>query len=86
MESLARHADTRQRSDTVAAMGEQLRIGFLGAGLIATYHSKSVRRSGADICRAGVYNTDVQRAEAFAEASGHRVMRSEDEVLNRSSP
>jgi len=81
MESLARHADTRQRSDTVAAMGEQLRIGFLGAGLIATYHSKSLRRSGADICRAGVYDTDVQRAEVFAEASGHSVMQSEDEVL-----
>src|SRR3954471_24473434 len=81
MESLARHADTRQRSDTVAAMGEQLRIGFLGAGLIATYHSKSLRRSGADVCRSGVYDQDPERAEAFAKASAHSVMQSEDEVL-----
>jgi len=82
MESLVGPADTRDRSDTVAAMGEQLRIGFLGAGLIATYHSKSLRRSGAAVCRAGVYDPDLQRATAFAEASGHTVMRSEDEVLD----
>ncbi len=63
-----------------------LRIGFLGAGLIATYHSKSLRRSGAEqICgvvRAGVYDPDRERAEAFAAASGHRVCASEAEVLD----
>jgi UDP-N-acetyl-2-amino-2-deoxyglucuronate dehydrogenase len=68
-------------SDTVAGMGA-LRIGFLGAGLIATYHSKSLRRSGCSITRAGVYDPDPRRAALFADASGHTAMASEDEVLD----
>ena len=44
-----------------------------GAGLIATYHSKSIRRSGFDVERAGVYDPDEPRAVAFANASGHSV-------------
>jgi len=63
-------------------MGEELRVGFLGAGLIATYHSKSLRRCGAPVVRAGVYDTDAQRAAAFAAASGHTVMAGEDEVID----
>jgi predicted dehydrogenase len=63
-------------------MGERLRIGFLGAGLIATYHSKSLRRSGIPVHRVGVYDPDRQRAAAFAEASGHTAMDSEDAVLD----
>jgi predicted dehydrogenase len=67
-------------------MGEQLRIGFLGAGLIATYHSKSLRRSGVEgtygVVRAGVFDPDRDRATAFAAASGHHVCASEDEVLD----
>src|SRR5436190_12917269 len=67
-------------------MSGGLRVGFLGAGLIATYHSKSLRRSGAEIecgvVRAGVYDPDTERAAAFAEASGHTVCGSEDEVLD----
>jgi predicted dehydrogenase len=63
-----------------------LRIGFLGAGLIATYHSKSLRRSGAEatfgVERAGVYDVDPERAAAFAAASGHHVCANEDEVLD----
>lgn len=63
-----------------------LRVGFLGAGLIATYHSKSLRRSGAeaecDVVRAGVYDPDTERATAFAAASGHTVCATEDEVLD----
>ncbi|MBI5089748.1 MAG: Gfo/Idh/MocA family oxidoreductase, partial [Actinobacteria bacterium] len=63
-----------------------LRIGFLGAGLIATYHSKSLRRSGVEgplgVVRAGVFDPDADRAEAFAAASGHTVCASEDEVLD----
>ncbi|MCU1367175.1 MAG: hypothetical protein JWN39_2814 [Ilumatobacteraceae bacterium] len=63
-----------------------MRVGFLGAGLIATYHSKSLRRSGAEqecgVIRAGVYDPDPERAAAFAAASGHRVCASEDEVLD----
>ncbi|HEY4332305.1 MAG TPA: Gfo/Idh/MocA family oxidoreductase, partial [Ilumatobacteraceae bacterium] len=63
-----------------------MRVGFLGAGLIATYHSKSLRRSGAEtecgIVRAGVFDPDGPRATAFAQASGHTVCATEDEVLD----
>ena len=57
------------------------RIGFLGAGLIATYHSKSLRRSGVEVVRAGVFDPDTDRAAAFAAASGHTLVDTEDEVL-----
>ncbi len=67
-------------------MSNDLRIGFLGAGLIATYHSKSLRRSGVEathgVVRAGVYDPDPERAAAFAAAAGHHVCASEDEVLD----
>lgn len=53
-----------------------VRVGFLGAGLIATYHSKSLRGSGAPVVRAGVYDPDRERADAFAAASGHHVVDS----------
>jgi predicted dehydrogenase len=59
-----------------------VRVGFLGAGLIATYHSKSLHVSGADVTWAGVYDPDPERAEQFALASGGAVCRSEDEVLD----
>ena len=63
-------------------MGEHLRIGFLGAGLIATYHSKSLRRCSSVIERVGVFDTDQERAAQFAAASGHTLMASEDDVLD----
>jgi len=53
----------------------------LGTGFIATYHSKSLKRGGANIARAGVYDPDTERAQAFAAASGHSVCASEDEVI-----
>jgi predicted dehydrogenase len=59
-----------------------VRIGFLGAGLIATYHSKSLKRSGAPVARAGVFDPDLERAEAFAAASGHTVCPTVDAVLD----
>ena len=63
-----------------------MRIGFLGAGLIATYHSKSLRRSGVEtscgVVRAGVFDPDSDRAAAFAAASGHTVCSNEVEVLD----
>ncbi len=59
-----------------------LRVGFLGAGLIATFHSKMLRRSGVEVERTGVFDPDPARAEAFAAASGARVCASEDEVLD----
>jgi UDP-N-acetyl-2-amino-2-deoxyglucuronate dehydrogenase len=85
MESSASAPDTRGVPGTIGygpVMGEQLRVGFLGAGLIATYHSKSLRHSNASIVRAGVYDPDVERAAAFAAASGHTSMASEDDVLD----
>src|SRR5688572_23355250 len=59
-----------------------VRVGFLGAGLIATYHSKSLRQSGADVTWAGVYDPDRDRAERFAAAAGATVCPSEDDVLD----
>lgn len=59
-----------------------MRVGFLGTGWIASYHSKSLHRSGIDIERAGCYDIDRARAEAFAAASGHAVCGSEAEVLD----
>ena len=67
-------------------MSSALRIGFLGAGHIATYHSKSLRHAArdlnVDIVRAGVHDVDRSRAEAFAAASGHIVMDSEVAVID----
>ena len=67
-------------------MNDGLRVGFLGAGLIATYHSKSLRRSGVEashsVVRAGVHDVVAERARAFAAASGHTVCASEAEVLD----
>lgn len=63
-------------------MSDRLRVGFLGAGLIATFHSKSLRHCGAPIERVGVYDSDAGRADTFAAASGHVAMSSEDEVLD----
>ncbi|QYG93022.1 Gfo/Idh/MocA family oxidoreductase [Iamia sp. SCSIO 61187] len=59
-----------------------VRVGFLGAGLIATFHSKMLRGSGEDVAWAGVHDPDRARAEAFAAASGATVCGTEDEVLD----
>ena len=59
-----------------------VRIGFLGAGLIATYHGKSLHRSGSDHVIAAVYDPDGERAAAFAQASGAKAMDSEEAVLD----
>ena len=59
-----------------------VRVGFLGAGLIATFHSKMLRPARADVTWAGVYDPDPARAEAFGRASGALVCASEDEVLD----
>jgi predicted dehydrogenase len=58
-----------------------VRIGFLGTGFIATYHSKSLRVSKADVVRAGAFDPDTERLEAFCRASGHVPCSSEEEVL-----
>jgi predicted dehydrogenase len=58
-----------------------VRVGFLGAGLIATYHGKSLRRSGADHEIVAVYDPDEARRLSFAQASGGTAMDSEEAVL-----
>lgn len=59
-----------------------MRVGFLGAGLIANYHSKSLRHSGESVEWAGVHDPDTDRARAFAAASGASVCETEEHVLD----
>jgi predicted dehydrogenase len=59
-----------------------VRVGFLGAGFIATFHSKLLRASGVEHERAGVFDPDRGRADAFVAAAGGFVAGSEDEVLD----
>lgn len=59
-----------------------VRVGFLGAGLIATFHSKMLKGSGEDVAWAGVFDPDPVRAQAFAVASGATACATEDEVLD----
>ena len=59
------------------------RIGFLGAGLIATFHSKMLRASGEEFERAGVFDPDGDRAADFVRAArGGHVCGDEVEVLD----
>jgi predicted dehydrogenase len=59
-----------------------LKVGFLGAGLIATFHSKMLRACGEPFERAGVYDPDGARAEEFAQRSGSFVCASEEAVFD----
>lgn len=59
-----------------------VRVGFLGAGLIATFHSKMLRGSGEDVAWAGVWDPDRERRDRFAAASGATPCAGEDEVLD----
>lgn len=61
-----------------------VRVGFLGAGAIATYHSKSLRASRQPVERSSVFDPDRQRAETFATASGCAVAESAAEVIDSS--
>ncbi len=59
-----------------------VRVGFLGAGLIARYHAGSLASSGAPVEWGGVYDPDAERAAAFAAPYGATVCGSEDAVLD----
>ncbi len=59
-----------------------VRVGFLGAGLIATFHSKMLQGSGEDVTWAGVWDPDPARRDHFAAASGATAAASEAEVLD----
>ncbi len=58
-----------------------VRVGFLGAGAIATYHSKSLRASGETVERSLVFDPDRPRAESFAAITGAAVADSAEEVI-----
>ena len=58
------------------------RIGFIGTGHIATFHSKMLRRCGVPHERGAVFDIDPARAETFAAASGSTVVGSEQEVVD----
>lgn len=64
-----------------------VRVGWLGAGLIATFHSKMLRAAAAadpslDAVWAGVFDPARDRAATFAERSGATVCESVTEVLD----
>lgn len=61
-----------------------IRVGFLGAGFIATFHSKMLRASGVDHARTGVFDPDRGRAEDFVARAGGHVAATEDEVIEES--
>jgi predicted dehydrogenase len=66
----------------VNSQSTPLRVGFIGTGLIATFHSKMIKRSGIEVARAGVYDIDPERAAEFVRASGHTLVASEEAVLD----
>jgi predicted dehydrogenase len=59
-----------------------VRVGFLGAGLIAHYHSVMIGAAGVDVVRAGTYDVDRSRSESFVAAHGGEVCAAEDAVLD----
>jgi predicted dehydrogenase len=59
-------------------------VGFVGTGLIATFHSKMLRRSGVEIARGRCFDIDAERVAAFAQASGSEVAASAEEVIDTS--
>jgi len=58
-----------------------VRVGFLGAGLIAGYHARSLVAAEADFAFAGVHDPDSERAATFASWTGAMVCASEEEVV-----
>ncbi|GAC1385505.1 MAG: hypothetical protein NVSMB4_12840 [Acidimicrobiales bacterium] len=58
-----------------------VRVGFLGAGLIAGYHARSLVAAGTDFAFAGVHDTDVERAAAFSGWTGATVCADPETVV-----
>lgn len=59
-----------------------VRVGFLGAGLIAHFHALGLFESGEDVAFAGVYDPDPDRAEEFAAGWGATRCGTEAEALD----
>src|SRR5438093_287939 len=47
-----------------------IRIGFIGAGLIANWHREMLQTGGADVVWSGVFDVDRTRAHTFSVATG----------------
>lgn len=60
------------------------RVGFFGAGLIASFHAAGLERAGTDHEVVGVYDPDTERRDAFAERWQVPACDSEAEVFDRS--
>ena len=58
-------------------------VGFLGAGLIAHHHARSLEAAAAGTAVVGVYDPAVERAVAFAERFGAEAVDDEAEVIER---
>ena len=58
-----------------------VRIGFLGAGLIAGYHARSLVAAGAEFTFAGVYDSDAGRAATFSGWTGAPVWADPETVV-----
>ncbi len=61
-----------------------VRIGFLGAGLVAGLHARGLLPAADRVASIGVFDPDRQRAENFANAVGATVSRTEEELLTSS--
>jgi len=61
-----------------------VRVGFLGAGLVARIHQRSLSAVAGDVVWAGVYDIDTERATQFAADTGSAFCRTETELLERS--
>ncbi len=63
--------------------GTPVRVGFLGAGFISTFHSKLLALAETPVERVGVFDPDAGRAERFVTAArGGSVAGSVDEVID----
>jgi len=61
-----------------------VKVGFIGAGNIAEYHSKSLAASGEDVTWAAVFDTDPDRSAKFAATTGAVFCEAAAEVVERS--
>ncbi len=59
-----------------------MRVGFLGAGLIAHFHAFGLSESGEPFRFAGVHDPDHRRAAEFATGWGATARPTEEEVLD----
>jgi len=60
-----------------------VRVGFLGAGLVARIHAHGLAAVAEEVEWAGVYDIDTGRAAAFSTDTGATLCGSVDEVLER---